>query len=302
MKPLLHCIAAGLALAWSSAQARPWKDANGRILEATQWRVEGETLYFMLNGREVPEPLAKLSPEDQAFVRQWAADHPAQPATTVKTAETKEAAKDTGSKASPKSHVEKLPNGDVIITNLPPVPFAKDVPNQLYITPALTLEKLYNWPTDLLSLAKKMGWDPKNDTFEEGKFYEAAAKAAHTRAVFAAKFDFDEAARHLSLGQPLIIWRCWGAARDETLIAFTKELRTHPDARLPSPHDAAERKKWPVERGASNSITSMVIGFNRQRGEVLLHIPNWDEDHTLFRMRKEELETSAYCVWYIDPK
>jgi hypothetical protein len=174
--------------------------------------------------------------------------------------------------------------------------------NQLYVTPALTLEKLYHWPTDLLALAKKMGWEPKDKVFEEGDFYYAAAKAAHTRTLFSGKFDFDAAARHLSQGQPVIVWRCYSQPRDETLIAFTKDLKSHPDAKLPSPRDAAERKKWPTDHSNSNGITSMIIGYNRQRGEVMLHIPNWGEDYEIFRMRKEEMEASAYGLWYFEPK
>ena len=305
MKHLLCCIAAGIAC--QAVQARPWTDVSGRTLEVPQWRVEGETVYFLLNGKEVPEPLARLSPADQAFARQWAADHAAKPGDppapppAAKAPEAPKAAADTA-KGGPRSHVAKLTNGDVIIQNIPPVSMDKDVGNQLYVTPALTLEKLYQWPTNLLALAKKMGWEPTKDFFDEYKFYEAAAREAHTRALYSEKFNFDDVLRHISLGQPVIVWRAWGEKRDETLIAFTKEFKTHPDAKLPSPRDAAERKKWPTDHSNSNGTTSMIIGCNRQRGEVMLYIPNLGEDYADLRMRKEEMEVSGYGFWYIDPK
>ena len=92
------------------------------------------------------------------------------------------------------------------------------------------------------------------------------------------------------------------ASNDNDLVAFTKEFKTHPDAKLPSPRDAAERKKWPTDHSNSNGMTSMIIGCNRQRGEVMLFVPNWGEDYEALRMRKEEMEVTGYGFWYIDPK
>ncbi|MDB6075613.1 MAG: hypothetical protein JWO89_3253 [Verrucomicrobiaceae bacterium] len=294
MKLILCCLAAGIIA--TSAQARPWKDSSGRTIEVVQWRVQGETVYFMINGKEVPEPLAKLSPEDQAFGRQWAEEHPAKPPHGAATAkpEPKESSK-AGAK------VEKLPNGDVII-NLPSPPVEEEVRNYIPVTVILTLEKLYQWPTDMLALAKKMDWKPDIATWDERKYYFAAGKEAHARVLTADKFDFDEAARHLTKGQPLIVWRCWGKEHDEKLVAFNRTLQANPEAKLPSPRDAAERKTWPTDSSNSNAITSMVIGFNRQRGEVILAIPCWGPDYAAFRMRKEEMEVSTYAVWYFDPK
>jgi len=283
------------------SQARPWTDLTHRTIEVAAWRVEGETVYFQINGKEIPTPLNKLSPEDQAFARKWAAEHPAPSEGPTKPDAPKPSPTESA-KGNARSHLDKLPNGDVIIRDLPVIAMDREINNQLYVTPALTLEKLYHWPTDLLSLAKKMGWDPKKDSFDEGKFYEAAAKEARVRTQFSAKFDFETAIRHLNKGEPIIVWRCWAEARDQELIAFSKELKTHADAKLPAPRDAAERKKWPTDHSNSNGMTSMIMGYNRQRGEVMLHIPNWGEDYTGFRMRKEEMEVSAYGLWYFEAK
>ncbi len=59
-------------------EARLWKDASGRALEAELAGKQGDSVLLKLpDGRTLPYPLAKLSPEDQAFVREQNGGAPA---------------------------------------------------------------------------------------------------------------------------------------------------------------------------------------------------------------------------------
>ena len=115
---------------------------------------------------------------------------------------------------------------------------------------------------------------------------------------FTEKFDLDDLAREINKGQPVLVWRCWSTARDEKLAAFAKELKNNPDAELPSARDPAERAKYLVDHDNSSAITSLIIGYNRRRGEVLLQIPFWGADYECFRMRTEEMTVSGYGFWF----
>ena len=284
------CIAAVVLIASViTAEARPWKDATGRTVEVNQWRVEGEKVIFVINGKDVEVPLGKLSAEDQAFAKKWAADHQ------------KDAAATSAKKPGADQPV-KLPNGDVVIQNLPSPPLEEEVRNYLPLSCTLVLEKYYQWPSDLLKLAIKMKWDPERTDWDQAGYYNAAGKEARTKVRFTEKFDLDDLAREINKGQPVLVWRCWSTARDEKLAAFAKELQNNPNAELPSARDPAERAKYLVDHDNSSAITSLIIGYNRRRGEVLLQIPFWGADYECFRMRTEEMTVSGYGFWFFDRK
>ena len=60
-----------------SAEMRKWKNAQGREVEAEFKGSDGTNVILKLaNGSEVPVPLAKLSPADQAYVKAQAASQP----------------------------------------------------------------------------------------------------------------------------------------------------------------------------------------------------------------------------------
>ncbi len=79
--PILFLLT-GLAIAF---EARSWTDTQGRKIDATMVRTDGEAVILKLkDGREVPFPLAKLSEADGKYVTESAsqakAETPAKPA------------------------------------------------------------------------------------------------------------------------------------------------------------------------------------------------------------------------------
>lgn len=269
-------------------QARTWTNVTGQKVEVEQWRVEGETVIFVMKGKDAPVPLEKLSKEDQAFARQWAAEH-------AKPAEPSSREKPDALKPS------KLPNGDVLLDHLPAPALEEEVRNYIPLSVVLVLEKHFHWPADIFALAKKMEWAPDKTNWDQAKFYNAIGKETHSRVLESDKLDFEDVIRAINKGRPIVVWRCWEETRDKTLIAFEKELKNDPQAKMPSARDEAERQKWPKDQTQSTIITSMIVGYNRQRGEVLVQIPYWGADYTCFRMRKEEMEVSGYAFWFFEP-
>lgn len=70
----LICLSIVLSTA-ASAEMRVWTDVQDRKIEATLLRVEAETVILRLkDGRELPYPLAKLSPADGRYVAERSAN------------------------------------------------------------------------------------------------------------------------------------------------------------------------------------------------------------------------------------
>ncbi|MBX7208505.1 MAG: hypothetical protein K1X78_09355 [Verrucomicrobiaceae bacterium] len=289
---LLLPVTSALLACAAPCEARTWTDTTGRKIEVQKWRVEGGMVILNINGKDSPVPLAKLSKEDQEFARQWADEHANTPTPPSDRADGKADA----------LHPAKLPNGDVVLDHLPAPPLEDEVRNYIPLSVALVLEKHFHWPADILALAKKMNWQPDRTDWDQAKFYNAIGKETHSRVLYSDKLDIEEVIRAINKGRPVVVWRCWEQTRDTALIAFEKELKNDPQAKLPSARDEAERKKWPKEKNESTIITSMIIGYNRQRGEVMLHIPYWGADYACFRMRKEEMDVSGYAFWFFEPK
>ena len=55
-----------------SGTARTWTDVTGRKIEAEIVSVEGDQVLLLFNGKKVPLDLARLSNEDQEFIKEWA--------------------------------------------------------------------------------------------------------------------------------------------------------------------------------------------------------------------------------------
>ena len=66
----LILLALGFACSFSYAATRSWTDSNGRKVEAEFSGMKGDSVLLKLTtGQTVPFPLARLSGEDQAFVK-----------------------------------------------------------------------------------------------------------------------------------------------------------------------------------------------------------------------------------------
>jgi hypothetical protein len=145
-----------VSLVATLAQARTWKAADGRTLEAEKWRVDGDRIHFVIQGKELAYEIAKLSAEDQAFVRQ---------SEKKEAALSKAAAPPTAATGKGKPPT-KRPNGDVFIENLPEPPIDEDVAYWPATAIATVLNAYYGWKADVVAIAKENKWDPKSDHWE----------------------------------------------------------------------------------------------------------------------------------------
>ncbi|MBL9145022.1 MAG: hypothetical protein JNM99_15185 [Verrucomicrobiaceae bacterium] len=292
------CLLVFIIIVATSAFARTWKSAEGRSLEASEWRVEGDRIVFMVQGKPVPYDLAKLSAEDQAFAREWAKDHP--PTSSTKPATAQPAA---AGKPKPKGHAPvKLPNGDVLI-ELPRPAVSDDVASWNGVAFGAIVNDYFDWKIDVVEIAKKNKWEPTSDHWDfEADFYRDLARAGKGKVAFTEVFDFDDLVRQINRGHPMIHWRGWSETREQKYIDFEKQLKADPKAQLPSANDPKEKKLWITDHSGSGAISCLTIGYNKERGEVLMSSPYWGEDLKLFRMRKEEMKAIGYGFFTFEPK
>jgi hypothetical protein len=290
-----------VTLSLGLAEGRTWKSAEGRTLEAAQWRIDGDRIVFVINGKEVPYDIAKLAPEEQAFAKQWEKDHP-NPAPAASQAPGKPVSK-TAKGAAPARAPVKRENGDVVIENLPMPVVEESVADWNPVAFGSILNAYYGWNADVVAIAKKNKWDPESDhwDFEDG-FYRDLGRAGNTKVSLETAFDFDALVKQIDRGQPMIHWRGWSEQREAKYIEFEKQLRSDPSAQLPPANDPKEKRLWITDPGGSSAISCMTIGYNKQRGEVLMASPYRGEDQKLFRMRKEEMKAVGYSFFFFEPK
>lgn len=275
-------------LIYGSAQARAWKDANGKVIEVAQWTVEGDKVMFVTNGRKVPYEINKLSKEDQDFLQQQA-----------KPADVK-VQRASGMKGKPPV---TLPNGDVVVKDLPEPLVDAVVSEWRPLAAIAVLDAYYGWKLPILELAKKNKYDSALDHWlYEDAFYRDVGKESRTKVSFTKVFEFDTLVKQINAGQPMIHWRGWSEAREAKYVEFEKQLFTDPTAELPSHRDTKEKRNWIVHTGGSDAITAMLIGYNKKRGEVLMYSPYYGADYKCFRMRKEEMEVTGYGFFTFEPK
>lgn len=127
--------------------------------------------------------------------------------------------------------------------------------------------------------------------------YHAAAEELDMRIKISSRFDFDRARKSIEAGMPVIVWRRVSKEREESHTRFAAKLAQSPGARLAAP-TAAQRVTWPPrEKKGSPSHASVVSGINEARGEVIFSEP-WGEAARGRRMRFEEMEGTAYAVFF----
>ena len=69
--PTAFLLAVVLAITTNIADGRSWTNQAGTKIEADLTGVEGDKALLRMNGKVFPVPIATLSPEDQAFIRDW---------------------------------------------------------------------------------------------------------------------------------------------------------------------------------------------------------------------------------------
>ena len=159
--------------------------------------------------------------------------------------------------------------------------------------------KYYGLDVNVDMLAAKAGYREGDTKDIKVNVYEEAAKEAKVRYRTTGKFSIAEVKRSLEKGQPVIVWRAFSRQRDAFHSTFAATFRTNPTAKLPDPHkDQQDKKLWPVVKFGGHA--SLITGINEERKEVLF-TESWGENNRNRRMRTEEMEATAYAMFFFDP-
>jgi hypothetical protein len=204
----------------------------------------------------------------------------------------------TGRRGAIQDNVKTLPNGDVVIENIP-------MSNQgsrgyCAIGTLAMITQYYGLSLNIDQLAAKAGYkEGDTDNAIVIPIYQAAAKEAKLRMKQKDEFDFRDAMREVEKGKPLLVWRWFDRERDEFHSEFAKKFAGDAAALLPDPRkDKEDQKKW--ASSATGGHASLVTGFNKARGEVLF-TESWGEETRNRRMRAEEMEAAVYVLFEFEP-
>ena len=131
------------------------------------------------------------------------------------------------------------------------------------------------------------------------ELYHAAAEELGMKLKVSSRFDFDKAQRSVDAGVPVIVWRRISENREKAHSAFASQLLKQPLADLPAlsrsqRNDLPERSKK-----GSPSHASVISGINPERDEVVFTDP-WGESARNRRMHADEMEATAYTVFYFE--
>jgi hypothetical protein len=153
-------------------------------------------------------------------------------------------------------------------------------------------------PEDLIA-----GADLQNTGSAKGSnifgIYHAAAEEVGMKATVSSRFDARKVQKALEAGMPVVVWRRVTYAREQAHHRFAKTVAEDPNAILPAASDA-EKTNWPNrEDKGSPSHASVVSGINSDLKEVIITEP-WGEHARKRHMHFEEMEASAYAVFYFE--
>lgn len=199
-----------------------------------------------------------------------------------------------------KARVAQRENGDVLITGLPEVADAVEICDlMLRITESLA--RLYEWKIDVEATARTAGWEPDSQVYQVSKLFAAVTKEAKVRMKQANALELLDVQRWIDRGQPVPMTHVFTEIRHEYQIDFTRKFADDPKLELPSAKDAAEKKKWPSPQDEGYYVSeSLIVGYNKKRGELILSYPGWGAEAQNLRVREEEAATSfvaSYLIW-----
>jgi hypothetical protein len=193
-------------------------------------------------------------------------------------------------------NVQKLPNGDVIIDNIPMI----EQGDRGYCamgTLAMVM-RYYGLSLNIDLIAAKAGYrqgDVSNASIIPT--YQACAREGKLKLRVDDKFDFKKAQKNILKGYPMIAARQFDRVRDTFHTEFARRYALDPQAILPKP-DRQERQRWPGKTGSNHA--SLITGFNETRKEILF-TESWGERMRNRRMLAEEMEATAWEVYYFTP-
>ncbi|MBX3740525.1 MAG: C39 family peptidase [Akkermansiaceae bacterium] len=198
-----------------------------------------------------------------------------------------------------KAGPEKLPNGDVVIRNIPMV--NQGSRGYCAMGTLAMIMQYYSVNVNIDQLAAAAGY--QEGSVEHASIvpiYESAAKEGKLKLqVVTPPLKARQLIKEVDRGQPVLIWRYFSRERDEVHSDFAETFATDPSAVLPDPKkDKEEEERW---AGRSNGgHASIVTGYNRERGEILF-TESWGENKRNRRMRVEEMEHSGYLYFLFEP-
>lgn len=195
------------------------------------------------------------------------------------------------------NNVVKLPDGDIVIQNIPAV----DQGERGYcaIGTLTMLTRYYGLTVNIDMIAAKAGYkegDVANANLSGA--YAACAKEAKLKMKVDKVFDFRKIKIFIQRGEPIIVSRKLERARDQFHTQFAQQHESDPTARLPKP-DRNERAHWPASSAGGH--VSVINGYNEARGEVIFS-ESWGEAARNRRMLAEEMEATAVEVYYFSPQ
>jgi hypothetical protein len=196
-----------------------------------------------------------------------------------------------------RENVNVLPNGDTVIDGIPMA--QQGARGYCAMATLAMIMRYFGLEISVDTLAAKAGYKEGNtDLAIIEPIYNAAAKEVKARMTESKTFNFRKAQDLVKRGVPILVWRGFSRERDEFHSRFVEEYRKNPSAELPLPN-SKERKNWPYAL-VSGGHASLVTGFNKDRKEVLF-TESWGEGLRNRRMRAEEMEATAYCIFVFEP-
>ena len=196
------------------------------------------------------------------------------------------------------ANVQTLANGDVTIDDIP----AFNQGDRGYCAMGVLgmVMRYYRLQVDIDTLAAKAGYrqgDVRNANVLA--VYSAAAREARVRLMQTERVDAKAIQKRLQKGQPVIVWRWFSEERDQFHTEFARRFRLDPSALLPDPRrERADRRRWP--KTSEYGHASLITGFNPQREEFIFS-ESWGEECRNRRMRIEELEATAFQLFFFEP-
>ena len=166
--------------------------------------------------------------------------------------------------------------------------------------PAKWLLDYYGLPVtedELLKLVEAVKKDEPEDTsYREILLVQRALKEKNGSFRETRQVEPGDIMREIEQGNPVLVSHSYREKRDAYLSDFQRRIEAGSSELLPDPTDKEEKAKWASVDDNAYSGISMVVGYNKTRGEVLLTMPQDYGRPTVLRMRWEELQWGCYLA------
>lgn len=200
-------------------------------------------------------------------------------------------------------NVERHPNGDLIIRN---IPMSEQGPRGYCAgTASSMILEYWGSPIPLEILASRymsvvwLGNAVKTVNYHE--MVEAAATETRVKAKQTEnykKIRFETISEELEAGRPIYFARFVSPERTALHQKWRDEVAKNPDFRIPE-ESTDGKKMWPKKFNSSHS--SIISGYNKERKEIML-TESWGEAHRNYRMSWAEFEATSIYIRTFHPR